>query len=206
MKLCALTFDDGPDTINTPKVLNKLSKHNIPATFFVIANKITNETEEVVKKIVNLGHEIENHSWDHINMLSLTAEQIRDSYEKANIKIEEYTGKRPNFFRPPNLSVNETIFNSIPVNFIGGVVAFDWEEANTSTQDRVDNVLNHMEDGSVILMHDSQPGYHPTPEALDIIIPELKRQGYKFVTVTELFNKRKGNFTRNEDALINKLN
>ena len=107
-------------------------------------------------------------------------------------EVHVRSGLDVKFFRPPNLAVSPTMTTTIGFPFASGVLAFDWDGQNTSAQQRADNVLNdaNMKDGAIILMHDVQPLPHPTPEALDIIIPALKSKGYEFVTISELFKRK----------------
>lgn len=186
-KVCALTFDDGPDSRLTPLVLEKLKKHNVVATFFVVGQKIDESTQSVLKEIVEGGNEIGNHSWSYDGMQDMSAEEVLVSVDKTTKAIKKYAGVKPQFFRAPNLSTSSVMFENIDYPFASGVLGFDWAGENTSAQERADNVLSGMKDGAIILLHDVQPTPHPTPEALDILIPELQKQGYKFVTLSELF-------------------
>lgn len=190
-KLCALTFDDGPDIVKTGLVLEKLKKHGITATFFMVGERINESTKPIIEEVINGGNEIANHSWSYSGMQDMTAEEVRKSINDTTKAIEKYSGMSPKFFRPPNLSASPVMYETIPYPFASGVLGFDWDGQGTSAQDRADNIISGVKDGSIILLHDVQPLPHPTPEALDIIIPELKKQGYEFVTLSELF-KRKG--------------
>ncbi len=188
-KLIALTFDDGPDKILTPLVLDKLEKYNVPATFMMVGSKIGEDTKDVIKRVIDLGCEIGNHSWSYADMANMTFEEIKKSVDDTTYAIEQYSGTKPLFFRPPNLSVSDTMFDAIDMPFVSGITANDWDQSTTAEQ-RAAAILNNVRDGSIILLHDVQPLPHPTPEALDIIIPALLEQGYKFVTLSELFNKK----------------
>lgn len=189
-KLCALTFDDGPDAVKTPLVLDRLEKYGVAASFFVIGQKIDDKTAPVLKRAVSLGCEIDNHSWGY-NSLNFAGEDIiKNSIAKTTEAIRKYAGVAPSFFRPPNLAVSLKLFNAAGLPAVGGVVGNDWDQSTTA-ESRARTVLMGMRDGAIILLHDVQPDPHPTPEALDILIPELKAQGYEFVTLAELF-KRKG--------------
>jgi peptidoglycan/xylan/chitin deacetylase (PgdA/CDA1 family) len=189
-KLCALTFDDGPDSKLTPLVLDRLEKYDVVASFFVVGRLINENTKPVLERALKLGCEFNNHSWTYDGLDTMTAEQIRDSVEKTTAAIEEYTGTSPKFFRPPNLAVSDMMYETIDLPFAGGVVGYDWAACNTSAKERAQNVLDNIRDGAIILLHDVQPLPHPTPEALDILIPELKKRGYTFVTVSELFAQK----------------
>ncbi|MGC8766020.1 MAG: polysaccharide deacetylase family protein [Brevinematia bacterium] len=191
-KLCALTFDDGPSVDLTPRVLDKLEKHGVVATFFVIGMLVNEDTQPVLEKMVKMGCEIGNHSWAWDSLNTKSPEEIKTSIQKTTDAIKKYTKTTPKFFRPPNLAVSETMYENIDLPFAEGVLGFDWNGCENRTAENIaKNVLSGMRDGAIILLHDVQPEPHPTPEALDILIPELKKQGYEFVTLSELF-KRKG--------------
>ena len=189
-KLCALTFDDGPDTVKTALVLDRLEKHGIVATFFVVGQRLDDGTAATVKRAVSLGCEIENHSWNYESLAGKSEDEIKKLVDDTSKAIKKYTGKKPAFFRPPNLAVNANVFAAVDLPFAGGVVGNDWKGQGTNAESRAKRVLAGMRDGAVILLHDVQPDPHPTPEALDILIPELKARGYEFVTVRELFRRR----------------
>ncbi len=185
-KVVALTFDDGPDTTLTPLVLNKLEKYDIPATFMVIGQKLNDSTSSIVDRIINSGSEIGNHSWSYSSMNNMSDAEIRQSVNDTSTAIKRYSGTTPIFFRAPNLATSNTMFNVIDLTFVGGVTCNDWDQSSTAQQ-RADAIINGARDGAILLMHDVQPSPHPTPEALDIIIPTLLEQGYQFVTLSELF-------------------
>jgi peptidoglycan/xylan/chitin deacetylase (PgdA/CDA1 family) len=190
-KLCALTFDDGPDADKTALVLDRLEKYHVVASFFMVGQLINDDTKPVIDRMVKLNCEVNNHSWAWESMNQMTPEQIKDSVSKTSAAIKQYTGKDPKFFRPPNLATSETLYANVGLPFAQGVLGMDWAGCGTSAEDRANNVLKNVKDGAIILLHDVQPYPHPTPEALDILIPELQKQGYEFVTVSELF-RRKG--------------
>ena len=189
VKYIALTFDDGPNTTTTNEVLDMLEKHEVIASFFLIGNNINEESARAVKRAYDMGCEINDHSQTHSNMTELTEEQIKSEIQTTEDKIFEITGEHSKFFRPPYISVNDTMFDSIDMPFIAGIGANDWEDRVTAEM-RARMILKQAKDGDIILLHDAQ-GNSKTVEALDTIIPELKKQGYKFVTVSELF-KAKG--------------
>lgn len=190
-KLCALTFDDGPNVDKTPLVLEKLAKHKIVATFFLVGQLVNDETKPVLDRAAALGCEFGNHSWGWASMNQMSTEEIKESVSMTAAAIKKYTGQTPRFFRPPNLATSDEMYDAIGLPFAEGVLGMDWAGCNTSAKDRANNVLSGMKDGAIILLHDVQPEPHPTPDALDILIPALKKQGYEFVTVSELF-RRKG--------------
>jgi peptidoglycan/xylan/chitin deacetylase (PgdA/CDA1 family) len=190
-KLCALTFDDGPDTNLTNQVLDRLEYYMVPATFFVVGQKINGTTQSVLERQVSLNCEIGNHSYGYESMTAFTVAEIIESVSKTDSLIEEYAGITPHFFRPPNLAVNRRMYQNIDLPFASGILGYDWQGGDGDTPQKiVDYVLSGIEDGAIILLHDVQPLPHPTPEALDLLIPELRRQGYQFVTLRHLFIRK----------------
>lgn len=184
-KIIALTFDDGPNTVTTPQVLDIIQKHNVPASFFVCGNNITPESGSVMKRAAGLGCEIHNHSQTHSDMTKMSPEEIKAEIDFTSDKIEEAVGVRPRFFRPPYIAINEQMHEAIDLTFICGLGAEDWLD-EISAEERYSRIISQAEDGLVILLHD-MAGNEKTVKAIDMIIPELKRQGYKFVTVSQLF-------------------
>ena len=193
-KLCALTFDDGPsaDPALTSRVLDKLESYGVVATFFLVGQNITDSTMEVISRMVAGGHEIGNHSWSYDDMAKMDADEVRKSVDDTTMVIRKYAGVSPVFFRPPNLSTSSIMFSTINMPFASGVVGGDWPGGGGDTTAHImEKLMPGIKDGVIILLHDVQPKPHPTPEALDTLILKLKKDGYDFVTLSELF-KRKG--------------
>lgn len=188
-KLIALTFDDGPSDTTTDQVLDVLARHGIVGTFFLIGDNITDERLPVIRRTLSLGCEIENHSKTHSDMRTLTRGQIISEIEYTTARITEVTGRTPEFFRPPYIYCNDTMFDAIDLTFICGHGCEDWE-ADTTVQHRAEKTIAQAEDGAVVLLHDFE-GNEKTAEALETIIPALRDRGFEFVTVSELF-RRKG--------------
>ena len=189
-KLVALTFDDGPNEEMTNLVLDKLEKHGVVASFYLIGQLVDEYTQPVLQRMVAMGCELNNHSWGWDSLDSKSPEEIQESVKNTSEAIKKYAGVEPKFFRPPNLATSEELFKYAGLPCTSGVLAMDWAGCGTDAKARAQNVLNSVRDGAIILMHDVQPYPHPTPEALDILIPKLKKQGYEFVTVSELFARK----------------
>ena len=181
----ALTFDDGPNLTTTVEVLDKLEQYGVSATFFLIGNNITPETEEIVKRTYEMGCEIANHSKTHSDMTKLSAEEIQAEAAAVSEQVEAITGEAPRFFRPPYILVNDRMYDNIDMPFICGAGCNDWED-QVSAKQRAETTLNQIQDGMIILLHDFE-GNTKTVEALDEIIPGLQEKGYQFVTVSQLF-------------------
>ena len=181
----ALTFDDGPNTVITPQVLDILEEHGAVGTFFLIAQNINPESAEMVRRAVAMGCDIENHSVTHSFMDEMTPEQIREEVKTCSEKITAITGRAPEFFRPPFIRVSQEMYDNIELTFICGAGCEDWVP-EVSVRDRIDRVLANAEDGQIVLLHDMEWNVN-TVEALKTIVPELKKRGYRFVTCAQLF-------------------
>ena len=186
--IIALTFDDGPNTAITPEVLDTLEENGAVGTFFLIARNITPESAEVVRRAKAMGCDIENHSLTHGFMDRMTGEQIRAEVQACTDKITEITGEAPRFFRPPYIAVNRLMYDIIDLTFICGVGCEDWVPTVTA-QERIDRVLAAAEDGQIVLLHDME-GNRATADALKVIVPELKKRGFRFVTCAQLFAEK----------------
>lgn len=186
-KIVALTFDDGPNTDTTPKVLDMLEKHNVTASFFVCGNNITPETSEVMRRAAKMGCEIQNHSRTHTDMTKMSSEDIISEIKFTSDAVEKAVGKRPEFFRPPYIAVNDIMYELTDLTFIQGVGAEDYID-EVSAEERYRRIMAQVSDGIVILLHDAKGNFR-TVDALDMIIPKLKEEGYRLVTISQLFRE-----------------
>ena len=183
----ALTFDDGPNTTITPPVLDILEREGVCGTFFLIAGNITPESAEMVRRAQAMGCDIENHSVTHGFMDKMTSEEIRAEIAECSRRITEITGRKPAFFRPPFISVNQLLFDNVDLFFICGSGCEDWVPA-VSAEERARRTLANAKDGEIVLLHD-MTGNVNTVEALKMIIPALKERGFTFHTVAGLFRE-----------------
>ncbi|MDY5870205.1 MAG: polysaccharide deacetylase family protein [Lachnospiraceae bacterium] len=186
-KLVALTFDDGPTIGITDQVLDVLQENGVVASFFLIGQQITDETRYLVKRAHDMGCSIENHSKTHQSMPKLSRQEIVEEIQYTSGLIEEITGEKPAFFRPPFIDYDQKMYDLIDLGFICGYGCEDWLPSVTA-QERIDRVLHDANPGFIILLHDMTDNTN-TVEAIKTIIPELKKQGYEFVTVRDLFQK-----------------
>ena len=189
VKYLALSFDDGPNLTTESKMLDVLAKHDVPATFFVIGQNITEESAANMKRALKQGCEIGNHSLTHPMMSQMDEAAVKAEVEATSARIEEITGQRPKFFRPPYINVKPEMYDWIDLTFICGKGCEDWE-ATVGKEARYEGIIANAEPGAIYLLHDFE-GNEATVEALDEAIPVLKDQGYVFVTVAELFEKLK---------------
>lgn len=187
-KYISLTFDDGPnlgDDHTMNDMLDLLEKNDVVGSFFLIGNKINDENAKVIKRAFDMGCDIENHSWTHPAMPELTKEEMIEEYEKCDQAIIKITGKKPEFFRPPFIAVNDLMHQVIPTPFIQGHGCKDWEP-DVSAEERIKMLEEGTKDGVLYLLHVME-GNINTLKALEYLIPKLKKDDYTFVTVPEMF-------------------
>lgn len=190
-KYLCMSFDDGPNNIPGDNTMNDMldimEKYKVPASFFLIGQKITEENKKVIRRAVEMGCDIQNHSWTHSFMAEMTAEEIRDEYKKCDDAIIEITGVRPTFFRPPYINLSQTMYDNINVPFICGCGCNDWE-ADKDADFRYEHIMQAAQNGTIFLLHVME-GNKATLDALERAIPELLVQGYEFVNLPDLFEK-----------------
>lgn len=191
--LC-LTFDDGPNTSQTLKVLDILDKYKIKATFFMVGENIEYQ-KDVVKKLYNKGHEIGNHFYAHENINKISKEEMKESILKTNELIYGITGKNPTVLRPPYGFVNEDLkdicgeLNMSIILWTADKDSRDWEL--TPASEMIENVTKKVTNGDIFLFHDGSKKFTNTLEAIDVIIPKLQDKGYRWVSVSSLINEKK---------------
>lgn len=181
IKQVALTFDDGPSGTYTEILLDGLKERGVKATFFVIG-RYAEEYPEVIRRMDEEGHVIGNHTYNHVQLNKLSEAEAKKELEMTNKVIESITGKEPVFVRPPFGEWNRK--KEFPVELIPvlwNVDPLDWKVLNTETV--VNRIVKHVDDGDIILLHDSYP---TSVEAAFQCIDILQKEGYQFVTVDEL--------------------
>lgn len=180
-KEIALTFDDGPHSVYTPKLLDGLKERGIHATFFLIGESIDGN-EEIIRRMKEEGHLIGNHSQCHMQLTKENAGLACQQIEYTNEKIRAITGETPAYLRPPYGSWSEELECMVPMTVVlWDVDPLDWKSQNTGQIVR--HILTHTENGSIILLHDV---YDTSVEAALEVIDTLSAEGYNFVTVDEL--------------------
>ncbi|MBN2910130.1 polysaccharide deacetylase family protein [Polycladomyces sp. WAk] len=191
-KVVALTFDDGPDTYYTNQVLNILKKEGVHATFFV-TGKNAQAHPEMIRRILQEGHVLGNHSWNHPDLTRLTQSQAVAQIERTNTVIFKLTGMRMRLFRPPYGKLNDQLkqrFHQMGYTIVNwSVDTRDW--AGTPVAKIMRYVQHQTGPGGIILQHSAgAPGHlDNTIKALPRIIKYLKSHGYEIVTIPELLDK-----------------
>lgn len=191
-KLIALTFDDGPNPVYTPQILDLLNQYGAKGTFFVIGKRVQMYPAIAIRE-VNEGHEIANHTFDHHYLKNYPPERLVEEIRQTQEVIFDITEQMPHVFRPPGGFYNDALLHSIKEDKLT-VVMWSWYQ---DTQDWkkpgvdkiVRQVLGNVHNGDIVLFHDLQGDCTQTVEALKRILPELTQRGYRFVTVSDLINQ-----------------
>ena len=180
-KVLYLTFDDGPDAKTTALLLDGLKARKVRATFFVIGEK-AEQNPELICRMSDEGHLIGNHTYSHVQLNMLSSSQACSQVKAANDVIKEITGQEVIYLRPPYGEWDHK--KDCPQNMIAvywDVDPLDWKR--TDTKQIAADILRQVKPGDIILLHDI---YKTSVQAAFIVIDELQRQGYEFVTVEEL--------------------
>lgn len=179
--IVALTFDDGPSQY-TKRIVDTLTEYNSKATFFVMGYRLEEYGENTLYAF-NHGMEIGNHSYSHKQFVGLNQHSINQQMNDTNKLIKDLTGKEPRLYRPPYGRINQMILSKIPMAAILWNV--DPQDGKAyDAQEIVDNVMEDVKDGSIILLHDV---YEKTADALDILLPKLIEEGYQVTNVSQMF-------------------
>ncbi len=192
-KYIALTFDDGPDPQQTTKIMEVLKQYEAKATFFLVGDRVE-RFPEIVRQELQEGHEIANHSFRHPSFHSLSVDTLENELVKTQEAIHRATGQEPVLFRPPGGYYNDTIIHLSKEHHLQ-MVLWSWHQdtndwRSPGVQRIVNKVLNNARNGDIVLMHDFVHNSNQTSEALKIILPELKKRGYSFVTISELISHK----------------
>ena len=181
-KSIALTFDDGPGQY-TEELLDCLEENNAHATFFMLGQLVGQYPDEVKRK-VELGCEIGNHSWDHQDMLNLSIEDVVKEFGDTDQALIDACGQESTVIRPPYGDCIDEIISAVGKPFIlWSIDRLDWKYLDADLD--YNGIMNdsNLGDGAVILMHDI---HGPSVDAALRLIPDLIAQGYKLVTVSEM--------------------
>lgn len=183
-KICALTFDAAWDDSDTDRLIEILDKYDAKATFFVVGTWAEKYSESV-RKFSQAGHEIANHSDTHPHINNLSEQKISEEIKGCDDKIENITGKRPTLFRGPYGEYNNTVIEAAE-NLGHKVIqwdvdSLDWKEL--SVDEISERVLSRIKPGSIMLFHN---GVKNTPDALEVILSQLKKDGYKVVAASDI--------------------
>lgn len=187
-KRIALTFDDGPHPKYTSEILDLLSEYNIKATFFVIGTN-AESYPELLRREIDEGHEIGNHTYTHTRISSIGDEELCKEVRACEQAINglDYS---PYLFRPPEGRYDQNDVDTLTrlgySVVLWSVDTDDW--SGVSKEHIIEAVRSELRGGGIILCHDYLTEKCHTVEALRVIIPELLAEGYEFVTVSQLLD------------------
>lgn len=177
----AITFDDGPDPVYTPQLLDGLKERGAKASFFLMG-KQAEAYPELVLRIQEEGHLIGNHTYSHIQLTKKNREAFKAELKKTNELLTGITGEEVQFVRPPYGSWDKTLeteLTMLPV--LWNIDPMDW--CSTNVAGIVKKVTNKVKENAIILMHDE---YASSVTAALEIVDILQKEGYEFVTVDEI--------------------
>jgi peptidoglycan-N-acetylglucosamine deacetylase len=198
-KVVALTFDDGPSFVWTPRILDELKKANIKATFFVLGEHVA-KYPEIARRIAEEGHELGNHTYDHHVLLYYTLEKLEKEIKDTELIIKKTTGKTARYFRPPKAWL--TTQEKKKIEELGyKVILWSLNSKDWVTFDDkyiVKYITRHIQPGDIILFHDGGGVFgteggnrHETVMTIPRLAEKLRQMGYKFVTISELLEGKR---------------
>ncbi len=206
-KVLALTFDDGPTEQFSGEVLDILARYDVPATFFLIGELVVRRPDDVLR-MIDEGHEVANHTFDHFSAAIQAADDVRRTIERGADAVAELSGDRPRWFRPVKGHVTGSVLATAAT--LGHDVAM-WSVSRdpgigTAVDDVVGVLRNYVDgihEGAIVIFHDGigRSAFELTGpdeglvtarrteiDALPEVIERYLADGYRFVTTTELID------------------
>lgn len=199
-KMIALTFDDGYEY--TKEILEKLRHHHVKATFFMVGDWVEQEPA-LCRKVSEAGHEIGNHSYSHCDMTQLSRDDALVEIKRAQNLIGKITGKECTLVRFPYNKCNMALMGVVKEQGLHAIGcsfdSFDW--TGIEAEMICKNVLESkkLKRGAIVLMHTN---HYNTVEALDQLIPVLKRKGYQLVRVSDMLVKNRNKTDKELPVLL----
>ncbi|MCK9205457.1 MAG: polysaccharide deacetylase family protein [Bacteroidales bacterium] len=183
----SITFDDGPDAVFTPQILDILKKYQVPATFFIMGKQIAGN-EKLIERIHQEGHELGNHSFDHSNLwdFRLPGSMYNDIC-RTEALLEQIIHKKTGFFRPPYGVINPMVESAIHRTHYR-MITWSIRSFDTLVSDEdklLHRVTDHLRQGDIILLHDNRK---ITAALLEKIIITIQEKGFCLVPLSRLIN------------------
>jgi peptidoglycan-N-acetylglucosamine deacetylase len=186
-KICALTFDDGPDLTHTETILSILKREQLSATFFVIGKDLHGK-EALVREMDSAGHLIGNHSWNHSVWFDLyPGSRMKQELKDTAKAISDIIGRSPLLFRPPFGVINpilSKVLKKLNYHVIGWNIR-SYDTLHKDPKKTVKRILTKVTPGSIIVLHDY---VSTSPQILELLIAELKLKQYRVVPLTQLIH------------------
>ena len=183
----AVTFDCAWGADDMDSILTTLKKHSCNATFFVLGTWAEQNTD-TMKKIIADGHEIGNHSYNHIHYTTMSKDEMLSDIEKCNNAIKSTTGSSPTLFRAPSGDYNNGVIEAVHsknMKYIQwSVDSLDWRSLNC--EQMLERIIPKTKSGDILLFHNDTAH---TAESLDRILTELEGKGFSFLKVSDLIYK-----------------
>jgi len=191
-RLLALTYDDGPNDPYTWRTMEVLERHGVKATFFLLG-QFVRQKPDIARALVEAGHAIGSHSWDHPNLIFTSRAEVRRQLERTQKTIFDATGVEPKIFRPPFGGRRPASLRAVRAlglePIMWNVTCYDWRAKSAETI--VNHAQRQIRGGDVILLHDG--GYRRmgadrsrSVDASAQILTRYRRQGYEFVTILQM--------------------
>jgi peptidoglycan/xylan/chitin deacetylase (PgdA/CDA1 family) len=198
-KEVCITFDDGPHPLSCRSLLTTLKDKKVPAVFFVVGKQVEGNPD-LVRMIADEGHEIGNHTYDHIRLTNVDREQVYDQITRCDSAVERASGRKMVLFRPPGMKYSEHVLSVVSQknmilmeyvlgakDFIGtatkGELTLEQQKLPAVTPDYVvESVVKQLRPGAIILLHDNPI----TAAALPKLIDMVREKGYEFKSAKEM--------------------
>lgn len=185
-KIVYLTFDEGYEAGYTPQILDTLKENEVKATFFITAHYV-NSQPDLVKRMIDEGHIIGNHTVNHYSMPDLTDEKIKSEVQDLHTAVYNKFGYEMKYLRPPMGEYSERTLSKIQsLGYTTVMWSFAYDDWDEKKQDREDyakqKILGNVHNGAVILLHGNSKDNANT---LDYCIKEIKKSGYEFKSLDE---------------------
>ncbi len=185
-QLIALTIDDGPDPITTPKILEVLRRYEAHATFFIISNRVKGN-EALVERMLSCGHELGNHLTEDKPSIQLSPQEFESELLEAHNILYRFGEIR--WLRPAagwyNTAMIKIAHKHSYQVVLGSIFPFDTNISSSWFASK--HILFNASPGSIVVLHDNSLRGERTASTLEKVLPELSRKGYQIVTLSELF-------------------
>lgn len=188
--LVCLTFDDGPDPVYTPLILDLLAEHKTRANFFVLG-EAAERFPQLVKRMVDEGHAVGNHTYSHCHPWTISPRRARQEVSRATEVIAHITGQSPRWFRPPHGRTRPAMLNQASVENMRTVLwshsIIDW--GPLGTPEGISQRLHNIKFGDIVLMHDGKRQHNRpdiTVQQLPEAIADLAQRGILPVTLDQV--------------------
>ena len=184
-KTVALTFDDGPSSKYNAQFLDVLARNKAHATFFMVGTMMNN-CQKCVLDTYNSGNEVGSHTYNHMNIKKNNALDVNDNLKQVDDLFYKITNDHIKYVRPPYGSYSkENLENINNPLILWNIDTEDWSHHDVDYI--VNSVMENVQDGSIILMHEL---YETSLQALEVLLPRLYAEGYQVVSVSELANMK----------------